>query len=37
MVEFAVVETGLRGRRWKGESILNSSWRTSEVGGVKGA
>lgn len=27
---------GWRGRRWKGDSIENSSWRISEVGGMKG-
>jgi hypothetical protein len=36
MVEFAVCETGDRLRRWKGESMLNSSWILSLAAGMKG-
>lgn len=36
MVPLGVVETGLRLRRWKGESIVNSSWRESEGEMVRG-
>jgi hypothetical protein len=36
MVEVGVVDATLRGRRWKGESMENSSWITSLIGGVKG-
>jgi len=36
MVEVGVVVEGVRAKRWKGESMLNSSWRESPVGGVKG-
>lgn len=31
-----VEEVGWRARRWKGESMLNSSWRASDEGGRKG-
>jgi hypothetical protein len=27
---------GVRGRRWKGDSMLNSSWRASVAGSLKG-
>ena len=36
IVVFEVVVEGERGSRWKGESMLNSSWRVSLVGTVKG-
>lgn len=35
-VEFGVVWVGMRGRRWKGESMVNSSWRLSWAGRVRG-
>jgi hypothetical protein len=35
-VLFGVLEMGVRGRRWKGESIVNSSWMVSVDGGTKG-
>ena len=36
MVEFAVEIDGANGRRWKGESIENSSWTSSLDSGVNG-
>ena len=36
MVEVGVLEATVRVRRWKGESMENSSWITSFAGGVKG-
>lgn len=36
MVEKGVVKDGTRFRRWKGESMLNSSWMVSDAGGVYG-
>jgi len=37
MVAFAVCEIGVRLRRWKGESMLNSSCTESPDAGMKGA
>lgn len=34
VVLFGVDEVGCKGRRWKGESMVNSSWRASVAGGV---
>ena len=34
MVENGVVNDGTRFRRWKGESMLNSSWMVSDGGGT---
>ena len=36
MVAFAVFESGVKLSLWKGESMENSSWTTSEEAGVKG-
>lgn len=36
MVVLAVVVRGCRLMRWKGESMVNSSWRLSFGGGWKG-
>lgn len=36
MVEVCVVRTALRGSRWKGESMENSSCSSSPAGGAKG-
>ena len=36
MVLFGVVAVGLSVRRWKGESMVNSSWRASFPGSSKG-
>jgi hypothetical protein len=36
MVEVGVVEVRVRGRRWKGESMENSSWMLSPSAGWKG-
>jgi hypothetical protein len=36
MVEFAVETEGANGRRWKGESMENSSWTSSPASGVNG-
>ena len=32
IVLFGVEDTGTRLRRWKGESMVNSSWRASPTG-----
>lgn len=36
VVEFVLLEYGSRVRRWKGESMENSSWKSSSAVGEKG-